>query len=792
MYKTKINTIATPITLDLKLTRIHLCDYILQPESIQSFAVSEGIEMWENRKKHLLELEISDSSKIAPISTLDITFDDNTVQSIVLIKSKKIIHSVQFYGMAHSVQIAGDFNSWNPKGHDLEFKDNCWQCDLEIEPGNYSYQLIVNGEWINDPLNSEVIENGYGGYNSLLRVPFASSENELHLEPLKDLEQNIVIAIRGKMTNYVVLWENTVINEDFTLFNVVKSNRSTLVITIPEEAKTKERSFIRVFACNAETTSNDLLIPLSTHKKGNGSYNTAVSTRAQLTRNDKEAQVIYFTLLDRFYNGSPSQQSALINEPNLHAKLNFHGGNIKGLHKKLQEDYFTNLGINSIWISPIVQNPLNAVEKNGQKSAGYHGYWPLNSHTIDTRFGTDEQFKTFVNDAHKKGINVILDYVANHVYKENPIILEHPDWSTPLTLPDGSKNIGRWETERFSTWFEDFLPTLDFSNPEVVEQMTDIAIEWVTKFNIDGFRHDATKHIQNEFWRTLTRKIKEKYSLPLDKRFYQIGETFGGREMLKSYINSGLHDGQFSFNLYYESRSAFLYEQVHFEKLCTCLKQELLSFGYNHLMGNISGNHDMPRFISYAGEDLWMNQNAEHEGWARHITVKNPIGYNKLLLLHAFNCTIPGIPVIYYGDEIGMPGGGDPDNRRPMKFTGLSEHEQNTLSKVQDLVYMRTHYLPLIYGTFEFVRIEQQILIYKRVYFDSVAIVIFNKSRNEQIVQIPLKNIRLDMAFSFQDNKFKLTTNYIEVIVPAMSFDIIHSQPLESKIRKEEVITNIF
>ncbi|MDR0941653.1 MAG: hypothetical protein LBM68_05455 [Bacteroidales bacterium] len=783
MYKTKINTLATPITLDLKITRICLYDYILHPETIQSLTVAEGIEIWENKKTHAIALHIVDSKKVAPISTLDITFDDNTTQSIILIKSKKIIHPIRFYGIAHSVQIAGDFNSWNPKGFDLEFRDNCWQYDLEIEPGNYSYQLIVNGEWINDPHCNEVIENGYGGYNSLLRVPFTTEKDEIFLEPYRELEQTIIVAIRGSITHYVVLWENIIINEEFT-----KLNNHTLAIRIPEAAKTQDRSFIRVFACNDTSSSNDLLIPLTNNKKGDITRTIAVTTHAQLTRNDKEAQVIYFALLDRFFIGSPSQSSPANTETGVHAKLNFHGGNINGLHQKLKDGYFNDLGITSIWISPIVQNPLKAEEKNGQKCAGYHGYWPLNSHTIDPRFGNDDQFHAFIHDAHQAGINIILDYVANHVYKDNPIIVEHPDWSTPLLLPDGSKNIGRWETERYTTWFEEFLPTLDFSKSEVIDQMTNIALDWVQKFNIDGFRHDATKHIQTEFWRTLTRKLKEEYELPLNKRFFQIGETFGGREMLKSYINSGLHDGQFSFNLYYEARSAFLYEQVHFEKLSTCLRQELLNFGYNHFMGNISGNHDMPRFISYAGEDLWMNQNAEHEGWARHITVKNPIGYNKLLLLHAFNCTIPGIPVIYYGDEIGMPGGGDPDNRRPMKFTGLTEHEQTTLSKVQDLVFMRTHYLPLIYGTFEFVIIEQQLLVYKRVYFDAVALVLFNKSRTEKIVQISLHNIRLEMAFSFQKNNFKLTNDYIEVTLPAMSFDIIHSQPLEFITHSENII----
>ena len=768
-------TLASPITLSLHETVIHLQDYIVNTNEIVSISAPPGIEIWENKKTGVLCLEIINQELLQQVSTLDILLQDNSTYSIILLQSKKIVHTIRFFASPNtrSVQIAGDFNSWNPKDYNFNYVNGAWQFLLEIEPGNYSYQLIVDGNWINDPLNLEVLENGYGGYNSLLRVPFQSANHEISLETEKIFNDNIVLKINGDITNYLVMWQNQVINDIFTFQHLEK-----LLITIPNFTKDSQRSFIRVYAFDSISVSNDILIPLE--------YGNVIKDSKYLTKEDKEAQVMYFVLLDRFYNGN-SANNKPIKDTEIHAKLNFYGGDICGVSKKIQDGYFTKLGINTIWISPIVRNPDKPCVKEGKKSAGYHGYWPVESDVIDPRFGNDTELHDLIEIAHNHGINVILDYVANHLHEDNPIIKNNPTWKTPLILPDGSKNIGRWEDQRFTTWFEEFLPTLDYDKPEVVEKMTDIAVNWIKKYNLDGFLHDATKHISTDFWRTLTLKLKKEVSIPQQKRLYQIGETFGGREMLKSYINSGIHDGQFSFNLYYETRSAFLYEDVHFEKLCTCLKQELHSFGYNHMLGNISGNHDMPRFISYAGEDLWMNQNAEHEGWNRHIIVKNPKGYKKLSMLLAFNATIPGIPVIYYGDEIGMPGGGDPDNRRPMKFFGLNEFEQKTLKDTQKLVNLRTHFLPLIYGDFTFLMIEKQILIYKRSYFEEHAFVIFNKSANKNTITFKMDNyLDIKLLQSLHKNKFSISGNIISIELDGYSYDIIYSHKYASDLKENK------
>jgi cyclomaltodextrinase len=328
-----------------------------------------------------------------------------------------------------------------------------------------------------------------------------------------------------------------------------------------------------------------------------------------------------------------------------------------------------NLGINTIWLSPITQNPEGAYglwKEPYTRFSGYHGYWPISNTLIDDRFGNEATLEELIEKAHEKGMNVLLDYVANHVHEEHPLYKAHPEWATSLYLPDGTLNTERWEDHRLTTWFDTFLPTLNLEKPEVYEKMTDSAAYWVTNYELDGFRHDATKHIPEVFWRRLTQKVRQRTKRPV----YQIGETYGSYDLIRSYINTGMLDAQFDFNLYDTSINTFAKDSSSFKPLANALKQGLSYYGSNHLMGNITGNQDRARFISYASGDVKFDEDAKAAGWTRDIIISDSTAYKKLEMLHAFNLTIPGVPCIYYGDEYGVPGGNDPDNRRMMKFTG--------------------------------------------------------------------------------------------------------------------------
>ncbi|MFN9801634.1 MAG: alpha-amylase family glycosyl hydrolase, partial [Bacteroidota bacterium] len=159
------------------------------------------------------------------------------------------------------------------------------------------------------------------------------------------------------------------------------------------------------------------------------------------------------------------------------------GGDIRGITRKIEDGYFRQLGVNTLWISPISQNAEGAwgLWNKGVTStfSAYHGYWPTALRRIDNRFGTEEEFRELLRVAHDHGMNVILDYVAHHVHQNHPLYASRPEWSTPLYLPDGTMNTEKWDEHRLTTWFDTFLPTWDFSRPEVVDALSDTAMYWV-------------------------------------------------------------------------------------------------------------------------------------------------------------------------------------------------------------------------------------------------------------------------------------------------------------------------
>ena len=261
--------------------------------------------------------------------------------------------------------------------------------------------------------------------------------------------------------------------------------------------------------------------------------------------------------------------------------------------------------------------------------------------------------------------------------------------------------------------------------------------------------------------------------MPQNRRLYQIGETFGSRELIGTYVGAGLLDGQFDFNLYFDARSIFALDDESFVRLNQSLMETFAYYGTNHLMGNITGNHDLPRFISLASGDLQFEEDSGEAGWSRDIQVTDPTGYKKLSMLTAFIMTIPGVPVVYYGDEIGIPGGGDPDSRRPMRFEGLNEHELITRDIAAGLGNLRQNRMSLIYGDFQVLHLADETWVYARRYFDEVTLIAFNKGKKET-------KIRFELPESFREMKFKdifgskseQLEGKITLVLQAYSFDV--------------------
>ena len=518
-----------------------------------------------------------------------------------------------------------------------------------------------------------------------------------------------------------VLWQDTRATE---YINYEQYGTEATLTIEPAWRESKGRSFIRVYAMGDGKRLNDLLIPLENGK--------VVSDVAQLTRHDDQAQVLYSLMIDRFHNGNKANDWKM-NSPEVLDIVDYQGGDIAGITQKIKDGFFTELGINTIWISPITQNPWDAwgmnkfpngnkydSTKTYTKFSGYHGYWPIFTTEVEKRFTTEEELHEMLDVAHKNGINVILDYVANHMHINSPTLQAHPDWHTDSILPDGRRNFELWDEARLTTWFDVHIPTLDLERPEVCSPMTDSALVWLDKFAFDGFRHDACKHIPLNYWRELGAKMKQRYP---NRHIWMIGETYGDPSLIGSYVKSGMLNSQFDFNIYHTAIDVLGKPNQSLQKMHETVMQSLAAYGSHHTMGNISGNHDKCRFISLAGGAVSWNENDKAAGWEREIGVtadgnpeKEEQAYKAAMLLEVINLTIPGVPCIYQGDEYGEAGANDPDNRHMLKFNGLSERQQQFRNEVQQLVQLRRNSLPLIYGEYIPVTVTDTLWVFDRTY----------------------------------------------------------------------------
>lgn len=496
------------------------------------------------------------------------------------------------------------------------------------------------------------------------------------------------------------------------------------------------RSYLRVFAADEEYVYNDLLLPMEDGK--------IITDAKQLNRHDQQAQVLYSLMIDRFYNGNTANDRKLNSEEVLDI-VDYQGGDIAGITKKIEDGYFEMLGVNTLWISPITQNPNDAwgcyVFKNGNKYdpsktytkfSGYHGYWPIYATQLDDRFGTDKEFKTLLSTAHAHGMNVVLDYVANHMHINSPTLQAHPDWHTDSLLPDGRRNFELWDEARLTTWFDKHIPTLDLERPEVCEAMTDSALYWLEAFELDGYRHDACKHIPLDYWRMLGQKIASRWP---GRPIWMIGETYGSPELIGSYVKSGMLDAQFDFNVYFTAREAI----CGLKPMSEVMDNELVSlatYGSHHTMGNISGNHDQIRFASIAGGAIDISSQGKEEGWTQEVGIGDAEkAYKRALLLEVLNLTLPGVPCIYQGDEYAEVGGNDPDNRHMMRFDGLNEQEEAMREEVAELIKLRKSSMALLYGEFIPMESSKDEIKYARVYLGEKVIVTINSKELTYLIE---------------------------------------------------------
>ena len=629
-----------------------------------------------------------------------------------------------------SVSVAGSFNGWN-MNHDMlvQEDDGAFWLRKPLAPGKHTYKFVVDGQWISDPANPEMEEGGYG--NSVLNIKGeakpafsweylspgmagAGDQGALRaaLESGDGLNPQSIQMILNNQELNSSAWE-------------LDAARSLVRLKVPGELWGKE---------------NYVLIS-GTSNKGRMGAAVIPAAYRDAARSPRD-EVIYFAFTDRFFDGDPS-----INHPakdkNLLPLADYCGGDWAGVTRKIEEGYFDRLGVTTIWISPPYKNTPKVEKESvdpGRYYTGYHGYWPTSLTETNEQFGSMNDLKALVAAAHRHRIAILLDFVANHVHEDHPLYRSHPQWSTPLQLPDGRNNIRLFDEHPFTTWFDTFLPTLNYDgNDEIIKVMADNAVYWLRESGADGFRHDAVKHIPEKFWNRLTARLREEF-LEGDKprRIYQVGETISGYDTVAHFTGPDFLDGQFDFPGYFAMRDVLARGEGSMEGLAESLNNASKFYYAGSVMSPLIGNHDVSRFLGIADGDMLPDQDEKEVGYKNPPRVDQPESYAKLRMAFAWLMTIPGAPMIYYGDEIGMTGAGDPDNRRPMPWTDWSGEQKQILEAASALGRARHESVALRRGGVQVLFADKERLVFARVAPEETVLIALARKPAENSWDIPL------------------------------------------------------
>lgn len=374
------------------------------------------------------------------------------------------------------------------------------------------------------------------------------------------------------------------------------------------------------------------------------------------------------------------------------------GGNINGITARLP--YLSDIGVNAIYLTPVFQ------------SQSYHGYDINDYSTVDGRFGTNADLVRLVATAHERGIRVIFDGVFNHcgdLHSAFQDVLqkgeesEFADWFFIQDFPVNQMEPN-YET------FHDFggMPKWNLGNPECRNYLIETSLDWIKQTGVDGWRLDVSDELDLEFLREFRQQVRE-----LRPDAYIVGENWNPAgeylqgDMLDATMNypwrgavldffakSAISPGEF------ESRLAELRQQYRLEA--------------SAVQFNLLGSHDIERLRVACGKELWRERQAV-----------------------LFQMTYPGTPCIYYGDEIGMEGGGDPGNRYPMLWD--KRQDVDTLNFYKQILAIRRDHRCLRWGVYEphIVDDENRVFGYLRADENERVLVLFNQSDEPQTVGIP-------------------------------------------------------
>jgi glycosidase len=571
------------------------------------------------------------------------------------------------------VRVIGSWDDWQTPGTAFEPAEDGWlAARLQLPPGEYGYQISINGAPRLDKY--QPLSTYRGEQEVSLLVAADCSVPALQIDAAQ-ASANGALSISGtflaKNGGPAIAPSSVRVTIDGGPANTAKTsaNAATGELTISATGLAPGKHAVTV---DASDTAG-----------------TAASARASVwvkpAAETWSDGVLYQIVVDRF-RGDGGAPLAPPPTPGTRA-----GGTLAGVTAEIEKGTFESLGVSALWISPVYQNPDEfRIGRDGHPSEGYHGYWPIADRKVDPHLGGEAALDALIAAAHAHGLRVLFDLVPNHVYEKNPRYLEHQNDGWFENGPDhcvcGDQGCD-WGTHIESCWFTPFLPDVRFRSDAAMHAAIDDTLFWMSRFDADGVRIDAVPMMPRAATRRILRAMRD--SLSPRGALFAVGEVFTGPGDIGSiryHMGPDGLDSAFDFPLMWSLRDAVASQRAGFDAVEeTLAASDDALRGSGALMARMLDNHDTTRFLSEAagnaGNDPWKNPPPQPSN-------SDPYVRQRLGLALIF--ALPGMPVIYYGDEVALAGASDPDSRRVMPaLDSLSDEQQATLAFTQRLGRLR-------------------------------------------------------------------------------------------------------
>ena len=656
-----------------------------------------------------------------------------------------------------TVEVVGEWDGW--LRHNLTYSNGIYSIDLEINPGFYCYKIIIDQTaWILDP------SNGYRKYcdgilNSGIIIEDSSNPRISIIDESQEL-LNLKFDYTAGMNGSEISQVDVYLMHNFERQNISYTWNEedwTFDINVNFSASLYDygKYTLNVRALDSEgRVSNDISYPFWFEE----------------SKFDWNGALIYMIMTDRFVNGNLSNDPVPIADASQGA--DWYGGDFAGIISMLESNYFQELGVSAIWLTPFNRGADGSfvASDNEHRVSAYHGYWPINSREIDSRLGTESELKELIKLAHSKGIRILNDFVINHVHEDHEYYQSNPDWFRDGCVL-GTSGCD-WTERALDGVFSTYMPDVNWQNPDVSEKFLDDAIWWQKEYDLDGSRIDAVKHVEPSAISNLVVKFDEELENSLTD-YYLIGETAMGwsgdnlidnlpqYNAINQYMGEGGLDGQGDFVLYHavvDNVFRFGFKDYNHLGYWTLQSQE------NYLEGSLMtpylGSHDTSRLISRLDsggnnpDNKWAEQSLPQQPTSSSPYIKSKNAFSWLL-------TIPGLPVIYMGDEYGEYGGSDPDNRHSFRtYNELNSNEQELLHSIQELGMVRKNSNDLKNGSYRPVYSDSDLLVFARETSSSETIVMINSGVNTREVTL---NKGIDIFYnSYLDVRNNLTFSSLD------------------------------